>query len=181
MMCGMTQDWARLGARLRAAREDVLRLTQEELGDRIGVGRNAIRLIENGQAKRVTATIRSYVREAGWADGSIEAVLVGGEPVLGDVADGAEVDVSEPELNVDVMRQIALALVERLPQRVLQELSDGRVVDSDVMDLSKDGSSAIMTLVVERDSSPSPDKVRQDLREWGQVQREIRRIMLERQ
>lgn len=179
MMCRMTQDWARLGARLRAAREDELHLTQEELGARIGVGRNAIRLIESGQAKRLTATIRAYVRQAGWTDDSAEAVLAGGEPALRTEGEGVE---TGPPAAADaaVMRRIAEALVERLPERVLQELTDGRVVDTDIMDLSKDGSSAIMTLVVERDASPAPDKVQSDLREWGQVQREMRRILMDR-
>lgn len=174
MMCAM--EWAKLGERLKAARE-AIPLTQEELGERIGVGRNALRLVENGRAKRVTATIRAYAREVGWTDDSVTAVLAGREPRMRGDFDVDERGTPGP---VNVHAELARALLDRLPQRILQELADGHVVDSDVMDLTGDGSSAVMTLVVERGADPAPDEVRDHLREWGKVQREIRRIMLDR-
>ncbi|MDX3024037.1 helix-turn-helix transcriptional regulator [Streptomyces acidiscabies] len=176
----MTQDWARLGSFLRASREDELRLTQEELAERLGVGRNALGAIEAGKAKRITPTIRAYAREVGWTDDSIALVLAGGDPVRVVDAEGVPAlpGAEEAGQPADVAAEVAQALLERLPQRVLQELVDGHVVDSDVVDLREDGSSAVMTLVLERGAAPaSPERVRDDLRAWTQVQRELRRML----
>ncbi|NYV73652.1 helix-turn-helix transcriptional regulator [Streptomyces sp. UH6] len=170
----MTQDWARLGALLRTAREDRLALSQADLGERIGVGRNALRAVEAGTGKRITPTIRRYAHEVGWTEDSIESVLAGGEPVLRE--DSA--DTAAQAVQADAVTELAKALVARLPARVLQELADGEVMDTDIVDLRKDGSSAVMTLVVKRGDGPAqPDQVREDLSAWAKAQRELRRML----
>jgi transcriptional regulator with XRE-family HTH domain len=174
------KDWARLGSYLRVGR-DQLRDTQASLGARIGADRNTIRRIEQGKARRVTYTITKFAREVGWTAGSIEAVLAGGEPTL--VADETGQAASShsrlEDPRPDGARQ---ELLDRLPDRVLQELADGRVIDTDVIDLTEDGSAAIMALVVEREGATAPpDQVRADLLAWGRTQREFRRIVRERQ
>ncbi|WP_159400881.1 helix-turn-helix domain-containing protein [Streptomyces sp. NRRL B-24484] len=171
----MTRDWARLGSLLKAGRQAGGR-TQDELGSAIGVTRNSLATIEAGRATRVTATIRSYAREVGWDDGSVEAVLAGGEPTLRESEPAAAAQPSDLEL------ALARALMKRLPARLLQELSDGHVIDTDIVDLREDGSAAVMALVIERgEEPPAPDQVREDLREWGAVQRDLRRAVTGRQ
>lgn len=170
----MERDWGRLGSLLRADRT-AQGLTQDDIGARIGVHRNTVRAIDSGTGTRVTTSIRAYARELGWADGSIEAVLAGGEPVRPAPA-------APSALEIDAATRIAELLVSRLPQRVLQELSDGHVVDSDVIDLRADGSAAVLTLVLERgEELPAPDQVRDDLRRWSHVQRDLRRAASEPQ
>ncbi|WP_171987730.1 helix-turn-helix transcriptional regulator [Streptomyces sp. MP131-18] len=165
------KDWARLGSYLRESR-DRLRDTQATLGARIGADRNTIRRIEQGKARRVTDTITKFAREVGWTAGSIEDVLAGGEPtsVAGQAGEGSGTEATRQDL------------LDRLPERVLQELTDGEVIDTDVLDLREDGSTAVLTLVVERGgTTASRDQVREDLKAWGQAQRKIRRILLEQQ
>ncbi|WP_043469036.1 helix-turn-helix domain-containing protein [Kitasatospora sp. MBT66] len=182
MMVLMERDWARLGSLLRAGRQ-AGGSTQDELGALIGVTRNALATIEKGEARRVTSTIRSYAREVGWAEGSVERVLAGGEPVLREPGDEPEPPSSQQDPGrgpaaVDAARAIADALVARLPQRVLQELADGHVIDTDVLDLRPDGSVALMTLVLERSEDlPPAAQVRDDLREWSRVQRGLRGVV----
>lgn len=178
----MEKDWARLGSELRAARVASGR-TQGELGASIGVVRNSIATVEQGGARRITSTIRSYAREVGWLDGSVESVLVGGSPVLpaapAPSATGSPPGPPEPtELELAIARQ----LVARLSPRVLQELADGHVIDTDVLDLREDGSVAVMALVIERgEEPPAPAQVRDDLQEWSRVQRDMRRAVTDRQ
>ncbi|MFD7410653.1 helix-turn-helix domain-containing protein [Kitasatospora purpeofusca] len=169
----MSRDWARLGRLLRAGREAAGR-TQDDLGTEIGVTRNAIAAIEAGAAKRITPTIRSYARAVGWSDTAVDAVLAGDDPF---VAEGSAAPSAAAET---AARAIADALLARLPQRVLQELADGHVIDTDLLDLRPDGSVALMALVLERGTDlPSPDRVREDLREWSQVQRRLRGVVQE--
>ena len=81
MMSTMTTaNWARLGAALVAAREE-LGLQQQEVAQRIGVKRGALANIEHGRIAKVTTTLRAYARLVGWTDDSLEVVLAGGEPI----------------------------------------------------------------------------------------------------
>ncbi|MFF2612655.1 helix-turn-helix domain-containing protein [Kitasatospora sp. NPDC058046] len=178
----MSRNWARLGALLRADRQAGGR-TQDEMGAELGVTRNALGSIEAGNAKRVTSTIRSYARAVGWADGSVEQVLAGGDPDRVDTNTPTDRPKDSAEAASDrAARAIADVLLARLPQRVLQELADGHIVDTDVLDLRPDGSVALMTLVVERGGElPPADQVRDDLRRWSTVQRGLRRSVQDQQ
>ncbi|MFC7791294.1 helix-turn-helix domain-containing protein [Streptomyces cinereoruber] len=171
MMSAMEPEWGKLGARLRAGRE-TLRMSQEDVGDRIGVKRNTLRLIENGRISRVSATVRAYARLIGWTDDSVDTVLNGGEPQLAEGGPAAT-----KEAPKDFAAEVARVLMSRLPARIVQEVIDGRVVEHDVLDLRPDGSSALMTLIVERSQEPPASQVQEDLRNWGEVQRELRRLL----
>ncbi|WP_329564692.1 helix-turn-helix domain-containing protein [Kitasatospora sp. NBC_01266] len=174
----MTQDWARLGSALRADRQ-AAGDTQDSVAEALGVHRNTVTAIEAGSSRRITSTIRAYARELGWDDGSVEAVLAGGEPCRTGVVEAVPAPSSAAE---DLAQRLAAVLVARLPQRALQELSDGHVVDFDVVDLREDGSAAILNLVVERGADlPPAEQIRDDLREWTHVQRGMRRVVQERQ
>jgi DNA-binding XRE family transcriptional regulator len=165
----MSEHWERLGRLLKGARE-AQGLAQVELGHAIGVKRGAIGNIESGASSRVTPTLRAYARRVGWTESSIEDVLAGGEPTM----EQPPVEtVSQPR---EEGRGGPLA---RVPERLLQELTDGVVVDTDVLDLTPDGSAAVLMLVVERDGlDTDPEQLARDLRAWSRKQREIRRAML---
>jgi transcriptional regulator with XRE-family HTH domain len=164
MMWAMIRDWARLGAALRAARED-LGIEQQELAGRIGVHRNGIGAIEAGRSKRVTPTIRAYAREVGWSDESVDAVLAGGNP--------------EPRTEEAAAEASQHAFAKGMPMRIAQELSEGEVLDTEVLDLTAENSDAVMIVVVKRGSLNSTDKdqMRRELREWSRVQRGLRKIV----
>jgi DNA-binding XRE family transcriptional regulator len=165
----MNEHWERLGCLLKEARE-ARDLTQVALGEAIGVKRAAVGNIEAGASRRVTPTLRAYARHVGWTDSSIDDVLAGGEPSM----ERPTVEtVGQPR---EDGRWGPLA---RVPERLVQELIDGVVVDTDVLDLTPDGSAAVLMLVIERDGlNRDPQQVAEDLRAWSRKQREIRRAML---
>lgn len=175
------ENWRSLGAKLRARRED-LRMSQEAVGQQIGVQRNSLRRIENGMISRVSATVRAYARLVGWTDDSVEAVLAGGEPTLrGDATDLHGSASPQAATAPDLAGAVARALMSRLPARIVQEIVDGQVVEHDVLDLRPDGSSALMTLVVERSPDTPTVQVQEDLRHWSDVQRQLRKLLREAQ
>lgn len=82
-MDAMTSDWTRLGAQLKEARS-ALGMEQQDVAVSIGVKRGALYNIENGLISKVTSTVLAYARLVGWADGSVQDVLAGGEPTPGE-------------------------------------------------------------------------------------------------
>lgn len=167
IMSTMTQHWEHLGARLRDAR-DALGMTQQDIARRIGVERNTLRLIEGGQKKRVTPTIRAYAKEVGWTDTSLNVVLAGGEPERAPAAP-TPMPADEPS---------ALGLTPR----VLLELQEGRVLDQSITDLTPSGSLAVAMLLIERPhTDATPEQVAADLRAWSRVQRKLMRVVAEAQ
>lgn len=169
----MERDWARLGTALRAARE-ALGPTQAELGETIGIGRDAVRDIEAGKSKRLTATIRAYGRAVGWADGSVDEVLRGGDPSLVDTVPDSPEPVPS-NTNVD-----DVPYAQGMPARIAFELRDGTILDTDVIDLSAPGSDAKLVLVAKAGASDaSPEQQRADLLRWARIQRRVRQIVAE--
>ncbi|MFC5883330.1 helix-turn-helix domain-containing protein, partial [Streptomyces virginiae] len=119
----MDRDWARLGKALQAARK-ASGVTQEQLADELGVGRSVVQLIERGkQFSKPSQTQRAFARRVGWADGSIEAVLAGGEPTVEPAA-------TPPPVPDDALTE------SRLPLRIVDELADdGALLDTTVVPL----------------------------------------------
>src|SRR5688572_10212326 len=82
----MTLDWQRLGQALKATRSKTrdargAKLTQEQAAVELGVSRSVIQNIERGIGfDKPTPTIREYARRLGWAEGSVDRVLAGGDP-----------------------------------------------------------------------------------------------------
>jgi transcriptional regulator with XRE-family HTH domain len=170
----MERDWVRLGTALRDARE-ATGLTQAEMGERIGVGRDAVRSIEGGDSKRITATIKAYAREVGWTDESIRAVLDGGVPTaVAGTAEGSGPVANDPNYGN------APSYAKGMPARVRLELEDGEVLDAEVIDLSAPGSEAALVMVVKAGSeNASDEQKRAELLRWARVQRKIRQIVAE--
>lgn len=151
----MSGDWARLGSELAAARKQ-RGLSQVAMAERIGVKRSAVQAIERGVSKRVTTTMRQYARTVGWDDGSIDAVLAGGEPTTAEQPPG-----SEP------------AAAPALPLRVVEELGEGPLLDTTVLDLP--GTRSRMVLVVMGPPpDASPEEIRRDLRAWRKTEKALR-------
>lgn len=167
MMCHMDRDWARLGAALRAARQN-LGLEQQQVAERIGVKRGALRNIEVGEISRVTPTVREYARIVGWTEASIDAVLTGGEPT----------QEAEPS---DESTTVIAGTPEELPLRIKAALaSDGPVLDTAVISLfgadGADGDDDVqMVVVVKGRNNATPEQIRKALLQWEKTEAQIRR------
>jgi DNA-binding XRE family transcriptional regulator len=158
----MERDWARLGRELAAARKKA-GLTQVDVADRIGVSRTPIQAIERGDPfEKVTSTIRLYAQLVDWIPGSVEAVLDGSSPVTTAEAQKHIVPEQGP--------------VEDLPLRISEEISEGRLLDTAVMDLTPYGSNARMIVVVRGAPDASPEEMRRDLLAWRRAQRHLQEI-----
>lgn len=161
MMRPMERDWARLGAALKAARE-ARGIHQVPMGERIGVGRSTVQNIERGSVKKVTPTIRAYAREVGWTDGSIDAVLAGGDPTLAPPSRPAAEERAEPATGR-----------AGLPLRIVRELNDGELLDSTVIPLSDDGGGR-MVIVVRGQPDATPEQIKRALLQWERREMELR-------
>ncbi|MFD8949396.1 helix-turn-helix domain-containing protein [Streptomyces xanthophaeus] len=147
----MDRDWVRLGKALQAARK-ASGVTQEGLADELGVGRSAVQLIERGKEfSKPSQTQRAFARRVGWAEGSIEAVLAGGEPTL----DPLPASPAAPE---------EARAESRLPLRIVDELADdGALLDTTVVPLGDD---ARMVVVVKGRPGASAAELRRNLEAW---------------
>ncbi|MFI6862605.1 helix-turn-helix domain-containing protein [Streptomyces sp. NPDC050421] len=163
----MDRDWARLGSALRAARQ-TLGLEQQQVAERIGVKRGALRNIEVGEISRVTPTVLAYARIVGWSDASIDAVLDGGEPT------------QEERVPPDEPTTAVVDTPEDLPLRIKAALAGaGPVLDTAVISLpGEDGedSGAQMVIVVKgRSGNVTPEQIQKALLQWEKAEAQIRR------
>lgn len=75
-----TEDWKRLGRYIKDRRER-LRLTQQGMYARGGPSVATIRNLEAGEQTSYRPRTRDQIEQAlGWAAGSVDAILAGGEP-----------------------------------------------------------------------------------------------------
>lgn len=169
MMGRMKRDWERLG-RVAADTRRALRLTQKQLAAKLGVGRGTIQAIERGEEfVKVTQTMRGLERAFGWADGSIEAVLDGGEPTP--LKDQQQDSAVEREV-----QDTLLALAPDLPLDIRYELSAeaGPVIGSTVLTVPGASPGSRMIVVMKGEPDASPEKLRADLLAWADEQRRLR-------
>lgn len=153
-LIAMEQKWFRLGRALADARK-AAGLTQVEVASAIGASRQPIQAIERGRGfEKITGTMRSYARLVGWPEGSIEAVLAGGEPI-------------QPSAAPEAPAQQA---PDGLPLSILEEIGEGRLIGVDVFELP--GSNARMTVVV-RAPDASPEEIKRDLLAWRRARRHL--------
>ncbi|WP_267244405.1 helix-turn-helix domain-containing protein [Streptomyces sp. PR69] len=164
----MDQDMARLGAALKASR--VARrpkMTQEDAATALGVSRATVQNIERGsRPSKVNSTIREYAALLGWSKGSVERVLAGDEPVLvqdspGDAAQPSPAP-AEDELPV--------------PPLIRAELRKGQVLASGVFDLTPEGSTAQLIVVVKGPNDATDEDMRRYAAAWRQTQRKLREL-----
>lgn len=155
MMSPMGRDWARLARTIEDARK-AKGLTQVGLAEAAAVSESTIQNLESDkERKHVPASLYKVERALGWATGSGEAILNGGEPAVAEEA-------AEPPTD--------------LPLRILQELKDGPLLDTTVLDLTPLGSKARMVVVVKGEPDASPEQIRADLLAWAKAQRFLQNL-----
>ncbi|MFD6421075.1 helix-turn-helix domain-containing protein [Streptomyces sp. NPDC060198] len=162
----MERDWARLGAALKAGRED-LGLEQQQVAERIGVKRGALRNIEVGDVSRVTPTVRAYARTVGWTDDSVESVLAGGDPTIPDTPAPHSV------------ATLADVTPDELPLRIKAALAAGPLLDAVVIDLpaaeGEDPEAQMVVIVKGRRQEATPEQIKRALLQWERAEAHIRK------
>lgn len=156
----MTRDWKALGRAITALREELGMPRQQDLADAAGVTRQSVQSLESGkQRTRMPASIgaveKALGREPGWA-----AKILAGE-------------------NPSQQNGATARLADGMPVRVVQELSSGEVVDTEVVELSIAGSPFKLVGILKQDSSTAgmdPVEMSRVLQEWSRMQRAMRQI-----
>ncbi|RXS78866.1 XRE family transcriptional regulator [Streptomyces sp. TM32] len=155
----MGRDWKRLAEAIKDARQ-ALRLTQVDLASAAGVSESTIQNLEAGESRsRIPTSLPRVERALNWREGSAQAVLEGGEPT--------------PSHDDDTDRA---GTVTELPLRIVQELADGPLLDTTVLDLTPLGSDARMIVVVKGKPDASPEQIRKDLLAWAAAQRHLENL-----
>lgn len=162
----MDRDWSRLAAAVKRRRKE-LGMTQIGLATAAGVSESTIQLLESGTPRgRMPRSLPAVERELGWAPGSATALLMGGVATpLPDAPQESDAD--------EAPQEPAPRLADGMPVRVRHELSRGRVVDTEVADVSRTGSSSRFILVWKSDEDGG-DVSPEELEEWTRVQRLLR-------
>ncbi|MBL1100089.1 helix-turn-helix domain-containing protein [Streptomyces coffeae] len=154
------RDWTRLGRAIRSAREE-LGMTQAALAKAAGVARQTLRSLEAGEDRgRIPPSLGKVESALGWPSGHAMRTLEGRD---------------EPPAPPAQTRPP----YEGMPLRVIKELTDGQVLDSEVVDLTKPGSSSRLVVVYMSDAPAAemdPEQLRAEIEEWTRVQRAMRRI-----
>lgn len=161
----METGWELVGAAVRAAR-DGQKLTQEELGDRVGVSTGTIRAIERGQRfTKVTPTLRAVERVFGWGVGSIESIRDGGNPLPG----------GKPAVHATSPTQAPAAEVvtEGLPWRVVDALAKGTNLDARVRSL---GPNTEMVTIIKGRPDASREQLLAELLDWERAEGHLDRL-----
>lgn len=166
-MCHMDKQWDRVAravveARHRLVGSDGKPMTQPELATLAGISLGAVQMLEDEtHTYRRWPAAASAVERVLWEPGSVKALLRGGEPTWKQTA------TPEP----------AVGNLDHLPLRVRGELTDGEVVDTDVIDLSAGGMKLVVVVTRDADAeSADDDQMRRGLREWARIQRQLRSI-----
>ncbi|MEU8623224.1 helix-turn-helix transcriptional regulator [Streptomyces sp. NPDC048669] len=148
----MSRDWVRLGHAIEAAR-DAKGMTQVALAAAAGVSESTVQNLEAGKERqRQPPSVKKVEAALHWAPGSADAVLAGGEPTPAELEAG---------------RAPHGDGTAGLPLRIVQELSDGPLLDTTVLPLSGDSR---MVIVVKGTPDASPDQIRRDLIAWAKAQ-----------
>jgi DNA-binding XRE family transcriptional regulator len=163
-------NWDRLARAIRDRRR-VLDLTQQRLADNARVTRSTIKNLEGArEPTRLPSSMTAVEQALGWAPGSGQAVLNGGEPTLADSSADQRPPTQDPYQ----------PLSGRLPISVLDELSTGEVYAADIHDLSQDGGITLITVAVRRAGTPghqvSAEQRRANFRAWSRVQRQLKNL-----
>lgn len=160
----MGRDWKRLAEAIKAAREE-RNLTQLEVAETAGVSESTVQNLESGTSRtRLPPSLAKIEPAIGWAPGSGKAVMEGGEPTRIPMTVAGAIT---PTPRDDQ------AAASDLPLRIVQELADGSLLDTAVLDLTPLGSSARMIVVVRGEPDASPDQIRRDLLAWARAQEQL--------
>lgn len=172
MMAVMTEDrttlqWAKLAQAVRDARE-ARGLTQVALAELAGVSEGSIQNLEDVDRRpsRMPQSLAKVEPHLGWAAGSGQAILRGGDP--------EPVPVTRP--GAAELRAAKDRLRDKLPLRVVDELeSDDPLIDSQVIQLpGTEG--ARMTVVVHGQRDATPEQIQEALLAWRRAERNLHRL-----
>ncbi|WP_200309177.1 helix-turn-helix transcriptional regulator [Streptomyces adelaidensis] len=155
----MNRDWKRLGDAIKARREELGMTTQQALADAAGVTRQTVQSLESGKPrKRTPKALNAVAKALGWGPDTVAGYLA----VTPSVQSGA-----------------SPRLAEGMPVRVVQELSSGEAVDTEVVELSVPGSPFKLVAIFKQDAeaaSAAPEEMAQALEKWSRMQRALREI-----
>ncbi|MFE0727891.1 helix-turn-helix domain-containing protein [Streptomyces antibioticus] len=159
----MDQDYVRLGAELKAAREHRRpRLTQPDAAQALGVGRSTVQKMESERVSQVTpTTVRAYARLLGWTDDSVDRVLAGGDPAIASDR-GDRPLTGSPNLG--------------LSPAVEYELRAGKVLDSQVINLGPDESDGQIIVVLQGKKDATPEEVERIAARYRRARRHLQGI-----
>ncbi|UPZ27735.1 helix-turn-helix domain-containing protein [Streptomyces sp. LRE541] len=160
------RDWERLGNAYAEARK-LADLTQVEVAERLGVSRTPIQAIERGKQSngrpftKVSSTMRAYARLVGWAEGSPEQILSGGDP--------------------DYTPQEALSQPSEpsgLPSAVDRELRSGKTLDHAVVHLggADDEDDFRLVVVVKGAEGMTEEEIDRRFEQWRRMRRTIQAL-----
>lgn len=147
----------RLGDAVRTARKEK-GWSQVQLAEAAGVSEATVQNLESGKSRKgMPSSLPRVERALGWMPGSGDDILMGGEPTPS-VVDETPANPAAPD---------------GLPLRIVQELNDGPLLDTTVLDLTPLGSDARMIVVVKGQPDATPDQIRADLLAWAKAQRRL--------
>lgn len=121
--------------------------------------------IERGTTyTKPTSLIRAFAKAVGWADGSVERVLEGGEPALAH----EEPPAAEPEATETIPDG-------KLPLRVVADLTDeGALLDTAVIPLPGGGQAVV---VVKGKAGGTPAEIQEALEAWRRTQPHLQGLL----
>ncbi|MVO87892.1 helix-turn-helix domain-containing protein [Streptomyces sp. p1417] len=167
-----TQDFVRLGAELKEARERMRpRVSQPGAAEALGVSRSTIQKIENGNAAQVfVTTVRAYVRFVGWTDDSYERVLAGGDPTPVDGGQQTSVEQAASDLlEEEASPRAGLGL----SPTVEYELRSSETLESTVINLGPDEDDGHIIVVLQGKKGATPEEVQRVAERYRRVRRHL--------
>ena len=134
--------------------------TQQALADAADVTRQSVQSLEAGKTRtRMPATIAAIEKALGWESGTAAKYLT---------------PASERAQNGATPR-----FTDGMPVRVVQELSSGEAVDTEVVELSDPGSPFKLVAIFKQDAlaaDANPEEMARALEKWSRMQRALRQI-----
>jgi transcriptional regulator with XRE-family HTH domain len=178
----MNMDWKRLSGAVRAARS-ARGLSQEEFAEAAGISKSSLQTIERGnEFTRIPGSvykIEAYLDE--WPQGTAERILAGGDPPSGVRPEGVPptTTVGIPSVAQVPLRERAFA--DGMPLRIAQELTEGEVIDTTVLELSREGGNSSLVMILKRDDADNldPEQLRRDLEVWKRAKRALHGLATE--
>lgn len=172
-----TLDWPALAAEIKAAREKKGMERQLDLAIAAGVSESTIGKLEAGGGKytEVPYTLEAVCRALGWTGSSGVDILHGGKPTLApeDESPTSPSPHSDREAPAEDPSSGPGYLARDMPLRMRQELRQGRVVDSEIVDIDRPGSDSKF-LLVWKTRADKEEVTAEELEEWTRIQRTLR-------
>lgn len=156
----MTRNWKRLGDAIRGRREELGMAYKKDLAAAAGVTRQSVESLEAGKHRdRMPPTVKPIEKALGWEPGTAARILAGED--------------------VQPQNGVTPRLAEGMPVRVVQELSSGEAVDTEVVELDVPGSPFKLVAIFKQDAPAAdadPEEMARALAKWSRMQRALREI-----